>query len=65
MGAIMRQKDLLEKLEHEKLMIRQRMQENERVMESRMAVLAQERAALEQKVHSACVTIQKFIRMRV
>lgn len=39
------------------------MQQNERVMESRMAHLAEERTAIEIKVNNACIIIQKNFRM--
>lgn len=60
---MMRQKDLLDKLQQEKELIRLQMQYNERVMESRMAHLAEERQAIERKVDNACITIQKNFRM--
>lgn len=57
MSQMMRQKDLLDKLQQEKELIRLQMQYNERVMESRMAHLAEEKCAVERKVDQACVTI--------
>lgn len=60
---MMRQKDLLEKLQQEKELIKMQMQHNERVMEQRMAHLAEERNAIERKVQNACVTIQKNFKM--
>jgi len=62
-AVMMRQKDLLEKLQQEKELIRLQMLHNERVMQSRMSHLADEKMAIERKVNNACITIQKFFRM--
>ena len=39
--------------------------ENERVMESRMAHLAEEKMTIEKKVVASCIVIQKYIRMKL
>jgi hypothetical protein len=39
------------------------MEFNDRVMEQRMAHLAEEKSAVERKVNNACITIQKNVRM--
>ncbi len=44
-------------MQQEKEQIKRQLEYNERVMESRMAHLAEEKAAIEKKVYDACVTI--------
>lgn len=43
LGHVMRQKDLLAKLQHEKELIRRQLEENQRVMDQRMASVHEER----------------------
>ena len=60
----MRQKDLLAKLNGERDAIRKQLQQNERVMQSRMDHLAKEKDIIENKVQNAAIKIQKTVKMR-
>jgi len=52
-------------MKSEKDNIRKQLMENERVMQSRMAHLKEEKDAIEVKVYDACVRIQSVVRMRI
>ena len=41
------------------------MQENERIMNSRMAHIAEEKVLVEKRINDAATTIQKYVRMRI
>ena len=60
----MRQKDLLAKLNGERDAIRKQLQQNEKVMQSRMDHLAKEKDIIENKVQNAAIKIQKTVKMR-
>ena len=56
---------LLSKLQHDREMIKLQMQQNERIMETRIAQMkeiAEERNNVERKVNNACILIQKHVR---
>jgi len=41
------------------------MEENARIMNSRMAHLAEEKLLVEKRINDAATTIQKYVRMRI
>jgi hypothetical protein len=53
----MRQKDLLQKITEEKEMIKRQMEYNERIINSRMAHLANEKLQIERRINGAATTI--------
>lgn len=61
---IMRQKDLLHKLQMEKEAIKRQLEANDRIMHQRMQHVLEEKRQIEYKVHFACVRIQSFVRMK-